>query len=133
MHKPAWKSQDPQFAKIQELLAGRPHTVIGGHADYFTHEVVDGHDYINMATCGGIRARPGPGNIDHVINVTLTPNGPLYANIRLVGLMDVTGETGQVRAYRSAHEPVVLKDRGRGETRFRHGARARSARRSRRG
>ena len=64
MHKPAWKSQDPQFAKIQEMLASRPHTVIGGHTHYFTHEIVDGHDYINMATCGGIRARPGPGNID---------------------------------------------------------------------
>jgi hypothetical protein len=99
MHKPAWKSHDPQFAKIQELLAGRPHTVIGGHTHYFTHETVDGHDYINMATCGGIRARPGPGNIDHVINVTLTPDGPLYANIRLIGLADVTGESGQVRAY----------------------------------
>jgi hypothetical protein len=105
MHKPAWKSQDPQFAKIQEMLASRPHTVIGGHTHYFTHEIVDGHDYINMATCGGIRARPGPGNIDHVINVTLTPNGPLYANIRLVGLMDVAGETGQVRAY-----PISLRE-----------------------
>ena len=99
MHKPAWKSHDPQWAKIQEMLAGRPHTVIGGHTHYFTHEVIDGRDYINMATCGGIRARPGVGNIDHVINVTLTPAGPIYANMRLTGLMDVNGESGQIRAY----------------------------------
>lgn len=99
LHKPAWKTQDPQFAKIQELLAGRNYTVIGGHTHYFTHELIDGHDYINMATCGGIRSRPGAGNIDHVINVTLAPAGPLYANIRLNGLMDAAGQTGQVRAY----------------------------------
>lgn len=99
MHKPAWKSNDPQFAKIQEMLSGRDATVIGGHTHYFTHELIDGHDYINMATCGGIRSRPGPGNIDHVVNVTLTPAGPLYANIRLIGLMDQAGATGQIRAY----------------------------------
>jgi UDP-2,3-diacylglucosamine pyrophosphatase LpxH len=99
MHKPGWKTQDNQFAKIQAMLADRPHTVIAGHTHYFTHEVIDGHDYINMATCGGIRQRPGPGSIDHIINVTLTQNGPLYANIRLTGLMNLAGESGQTLAY----------------------------------
>jgi hypothetical protein len=99
MHKPGWKSQDKQFAKIQAMLAGRPYTVIAGHTHYFTHEVIDGHDYINMATCGGIRQRPGPGSIDHIINVTLTQKGPLYANMRLTGLMNVAGESGQTLAY----------------------------------
>lgn len=99
MHKPAWKLQSKEFAKIRAMLTGRPHTVIAGHTHYFTHEVFDGHDYINMATCGGIRSRPGPGNIDHVINVTLTSAGPLYANMRLNGLMNVAGETGQTLPY----------------------------------
>jgi hypothetical protein len=99
MHKPAWKTQDNQFAKIQTMLAGRPYTAIAGHTHYFTHEVIDGHDYINMATCGGIRQRTGPGSIDHIINVTLTQQGPLYANMRLTGLMNVAGESGQTLAY----------------------------------
>lgn len=30
--------------------------------------------------------------------VTLGPTGPLYANMRLNGLMDVAGNTGQVHA-----------------------------------
>ena len=51
------------------------------------------------ATCGGIRQRPGPGNIDHIINVTLTQGGPLYANMRLAGLMNLAGQTGQTLAY----------------------------------
>jgi hypothetical protein len=52
-----------------------------------------------MASTGGVRHRNGPGTMDHVLVVTLTPQGPLYANTRLTGLMDLAGETGQVRAY----------------------------------
>lgn len=99
LHKPAWKMKSPDFAKVQALLAGRPHTVIAGHTHYFTHEVVDGHDYINMGTTGGIRQQAGPGTMDHTMVVTLAQNGPVYANVRLNGLMDVAGETGQTRAY----------------------------------
>jgi 3',5'-cyclic AMP phosphodiesterase CpdA len=99
LHKPAWKMKSPDFVKAQALLAGRPHTVFAGHTHYFTHEVFDGHDYINMGTTGGIRTRAGPGTMDHTMLVSLTPSGPLYANTRFTGLMDVAGDTGQVRAY----------------------------------
>jgi predicted phosphodiesterase len=99
LHKPAWKMQSASFAKVQAMLAGRPHTVFAGHTHYFTHEVLDGHDYINMGTTGGIRQRNGPGTMDHVMLVSLTAQGPVYANTRLSGLMDIAGETGQVRAY----------------------------------
>ena len=37
--------------------------------------------------------------MDHALVATLTRDGPLYANTRLNGLMDIAGETGQVRAY----------------------------------
>lgn len=99
LHKPAWKMHSPDFAKVQAMLAGRPHTVFAGHTHYFTHEVIDGHDYINMGTTGGIRTRAGPGTMDHTLIVTLAAQGPLYANTRFTGLMNVAGETGQVRAY----------------------------------
>jgi len=98
-HRPAWKMQSPSFARVQALLAGRPYTAFAGHTHYFTHELFDGHDYINMAGTGGVRHRDGAGTMDHVLMVSLTPTGPIYANARLTGLMDVTGETGQVRAY----------------------------------
>jgi hypothetical protein len=99
IHKPAWKMHSESFAKIQAMLLGRPHTVFAGHTHYFTHEVFDGHDYINMGSTGGVRHRDGAGAMDHALMVTLTPAGPAYANTRLTGLMDVAGETGQVRAY----------------------------------
>ncbi|HEX4506654.1 MAG TPA: metallophosphoesterase [Alphaproteobacteria bacterium] len=99
LHKPAWKMASPAFARIQAMLGQRPYTVFAGHTHYFTHDVLDGHDLINMATTGGIKQQNGPGTLDHTMLVTLEPAGPRYANIRLSGLMDVAGASGQVHAY----------------------------------
>jgi UDP-2,3-diacylglucosamine pyrophosphatase LpxH len=99
IHKPAWKMGSASFAAIQAMLMGRPHTVFAGHTHYFTHERFGGHDYINMGSTGGVRHRDGAGTMDHALVVTLTRDGPVYANTRLTGLMDIAGETGQVRAY----------------------------------
>jgi hypothetical protein len=99
LHKPAWKMASPAMARIQLMLGQRPYTVFAGHTHYFTHDTLDGRDFINMATTGGIRQRSGPGTLDHTMLVTLGPAGPSYANMRLSGLMDVAGETGQVRTY----------------------------------
>jgi hypothetical protein len=99
LHKPAWKMATPAFAKVQKMLGTRPYTVFAGHTHYFTHDTLDGHDFINMATAGGIVHELGSGTMDHAMLVTLTPNGPVYANTKLTGLMDVAGATGQIRAY----------------------------------
>ena len=99
LHKPAWKYASPAFARIQAMLGPRNYTVFAGHTHYFTHDVLDGHHLINMGTTGGIRQQDGPGTMDHTMLVTMGPNGPNFANTRLNGLMDVAGQTGQVRAY----------------------------------
>lgn len=108
MHKPAWKKEFHCFADIQTLLQGRPHTVLAGHTHYFTHEIIDGADYINMATTGGIfnmatengtPLRLSPGTMDHVLLVNLQPEGPAIANLRLSGLMDAAGRTEQTLLY----------------------------------
>jgi UDP-2,3-diacylglucosamine pyrophosphatase LpxH len=99
LHKPAWKMNSASFETVRAMLKGRPHTVFAGHTHYFTHDVFDGNDYINMASTGGVRHRNGPGTMDHTMVVTLGHEGPIYANTRLTGLMNVAGETGQTRAY----------------------------------
>jgi hypothetical protein len=108
MHKPAWKKEFHCFAEMQELLHGRPHTVMAGHTHYFTHEMIDGADYINMGTTGGIfpmasengtPLRLGPGTMDHILLVNLQPEGPAIANLRLSGLMDKAGQTEQTLLY----------------------------------
>jgi len=108
MHKPAWKKEYDRFAQMQALLKGRSYTVFAGHTHYFTHEVFDGADYINMGTTGGLFStdsengvplRLGPGTMDHAMLVTLTSAGPVFANLRLNGLMDAAGRSGQTLAY----------------------------------
>ena len=98
MHKPAWKVKSTNWGRIEALLKDKPYTVFAGHNHYFTHEVRDGRDYIDMGTTGGIGHKQGPGVMDHTMFVTVTPQGPSYANIRLNGLMDLDGQTGQTRA-----------------------------------
>jgi len=102
LHKPAWKMTSPAFARIQLMLGQRNYTVFAGHTHYFTHDTLDGRHFINMGTTGGIRQQAGPGTMDHTMLVTLEPTGPSFANIKLAALMDVGGQSGQVRAYSGA-------------------------------
>ena len=99
MHKPAWVFKHHNWPRLELLLAGRPHTVIAGHQHYYQHEVRSGVDYIQMGTTGGSFHRAGPGKMDHVAWVTMTDNGPVFANIRLQGLQNKLGETGHERSF----------------------------------
>ncbi len=95
MHHPLWLYSDPAgFAKIEELLEGRKHTVIAGHTHHYLHERrKDSNYYILGTTGGGSRLRGNRfGEFDHVSLVTMTDEGPLLANLRLDGILrhDVT-------------------------------------------
>jgi len=96
MHKPAWTLDSGNFPKIEALLNDRPYTAFAGHNHYYLHEVRNGRDYIQMGTTGGIRHQDGPGTMDHIAWVTLDKGAPEIANIKLSGLLDRTGKTGQV-------------------------------------
>lgn len=99
MHKPAWDTPDSGFGEIEALLADRPHTVVAGHNHYYRHESRAGRDYITMGTAGAVSHQEGPGRMDHIAWVTLdAQRGPHIALIRLTGLLDVKGESGQTLA-----------------------------------
>jgi len=93
MHKPAWMYASEAFEQIEALLADRPYTVIAGHEHFYHHEKRNGRDYIDMGTTGGVWLRDGPGRFDHVIWVTMTETGPVFANLKLNGILDVTGKS----------------------------------------
>lgn len=88
MHKPAWIYPDKQFSRIESMLEDRPYSVIAGHEHYYTYTKRLGRDYIDMGTTGGIWLHDGPGRLDHIAWVTMTDEGPIFANIKLDGLMD---------------------------------------------
>ena len=98
MHKPAWTLASSQFDKIEAMLADRPYTVVAGHNHYYKHEVRNGRDYIQMGTVGGSAHQDGPGTMDHLTWVTVDGSGPRYALVRLTGLLDKTGASGQTLA-----------------------------------
>lgn len=89
LHRPAWRYESEEFDQIAAWLADRDHTVIAGHEHYYTHERRDGRDYFDLGTCGGVWLRDGPGRIDHVLWVTMTGDGPVFANVTLDGLLGV--------------------------------------------
>lgn len=98
MHKPAWDTPDSRFGEIEALLASRPYTVVAGHNHYYRHETRKGRDYIAMGTAGAISHQDGPGRMDHIAWVTVNAGAPRIALIRLTGLLDTSGESGQTLA-----------------------------------
>ena len=91
MHKPAWETDNKAFERIERMLSDRPYTVIAGHEHYYIYSNRFGRDYLDLSTTGGVWINQGPGNMDHITWVTMTDEGPVFANIRLDGLTDKYG------------------------------------------
>lgn len=86
LHKPAWIYDSAQFAQIEEMLHDRDYSVIAGHEHYYDYEERNDQDYIIMGTTGGVWLRDGPGRVDHITWVTMTDEGPVFANIEVDGI-----------------------------------------------
>jgi hypothetical protein len=92
LHEPAWeKPEKGNFKEIQELLKGRKHTVFGGHLHYYDYDSIDGVEHITMGPAGASFHQEGPGNVDHLMWVTMTDDGPQMANIALKGIFGRKG------------------------------------------
>jgi len=91
MHEPAWENPSDSFKAIQDMLKDRDHTFIAGHLHYYDYDEIDGHEHITMGPAGASFHQEGPGNVDHIMWVTMTEDGPEIANIALKGLFDRKG------------------------------------------
>jgi metallophosphoesterase superfamily enzyme len=91
VHEPAWENASDSFTAIQGMLADRKHTVVAGHLHYYDYDLIDGHEHITMGPAGASFHHEGPGNVDHVMWVTMTEEGPEIANIALKGVFDRKG------------------------------------------
>ncbi len=91
LHEPAWEKPSESFEAIRALLKGRKHTFFGGHLHYYDYDLIDGTEYITMGPAGASFHHEGPGNVDHVMWVTMTENGPEIANIAVKGVFDRRG------------------------------------------
>jgi len=91
LHEPAWENASEGFKTIQKLLKGRKHTFFAGHLHYYDYDLIDGYEYITMGPTGASFHHEGPGNVDHVMWVTVREDGPRMGNIALKGLFDRKG------------------------------------------
>jgi len=91
MHEPCWENPSDSFKKIQTSLKGRRHTIFAGHLHYYDYDNIDGYEYITMGPVGASFHHEGPGNVDHIMWVTMTDKGPQMGNIALKGLFDRKG------------------------------------------
>jgi 3',5'-cyclic AMP phosphodiesterase CpdA len=100
MHEPCWENPSESFKEIQAMLQGRDHTFFAGHLHYYDYDNIDGYEHITMGPAGSSFHHDGPGNVDHIMWVTMTDQGPQMGNIALKGLFDRRGlDTAMFGAY----------------------------------
>jgi len=95
VHQPLWdRGPDvhPDWLRVEALLGERPYTVFAGHTHNYAFNRRRGRDFITLATTGGGSRLRGPawGEFDHIAHVTLTPEGPVIANLLLDGIREST-------------------------------------------
>jgi UDP-2,3-diacylglucosamine pyrophosphatase LpxH len=92
-HQPDWehKQAGKAFQAIEEMVQGRPHTFITGHLHYYDYKNRNGTDYITMGPMGASWHKNGPGNVDHILWVTMKQGGPEMAMVTMDGVWDRRG------------------------------------------
>ena len=91
MHEPCWENPSESFKSIVKMLNGRNFTMYGGHLHYYDYDKINDREYITMGPTGASFHHEGPGNVDHIMWVTMTDDGPQMGNIALKGLFDRKG------------------------------------------
>ena len=100
MHEPCWENPAESFKEMQALLKGRDHTFFAGHLHYYDYDLLDGYEHITMGPAGASFHHDGPGNVDHIMWVTMTDKGPQMGNIALKGIFNRMGlDTTMFGAY----------------------------------
>ena len=91
LHDPVWENPSESFEAIRQMLKDRSHTFFAGHLHYYDYDDIEGHEHITMGPAGASFHHEGPGNVDHVMWVTMTEKGPQMGNIALKGVFDRKG------------------------------------------
>ena len=97
LHEPAWKNPADSFLAIEQLLQDRSYTFLAGHLHYYDIQQRFGRDYLAMGPAGASFHKDGPGNVDHILWVTMTDDGPRIAQITLDGIYGRAGRDLEVK------------------------------------
>ena len=91
IHEPCWENPSDSFNTIEKMLKDRPYTFFAGHLHYYDYDELNGREYITIGPAGASWHHDGPGNVDHILWVTMTGEGPQMGNIALKGVFDRKG------------------------------------------
>jgi hypothetical protein len=99
LHQPDWEHPKPgkAFLAIEKMVQGRPYTFIAGHLHYYEIEKRSGRDYITHGPAGASWHQNGPGNVDHILWITMKDDGPEIAQITLDGIWDRQGRDLKIK------------------------------------
>jgi predicted phosphodiesterase len=98
MHQPLWITPTAKnWLRVEQLLANRKHTVFTGHTHQYALHSRNNSDFFVLSTMGGVNKLRGKkyGEFDHFLWVTMTPNGPTYANLMLDGIDNKSIQTAE--------------------------------------
>ena len=113
MHQPLWVQNDTKrWTDVEKLLSGRNHNVFAGHYHRYWKTNRNSGKYIALATTGGGSRLRGTayGEFDHVVWVTMTPKGPILANLLLEGIWDENVVTDDLVDFvRNRPFPVIIE------------------------
>jgi hypothetical protein len=105
MHQPMWvyeegnmisarktigDAQVTGYGAVQQALGDRPYTAFAGHWHQYIKFVRNDRDHIVLGPTGGSSQLRGTeyGEFDHGVWVTMTPDGPVLANLLLEGIQN---------------------------------------------
>jgi len=73
------------------MLKDHSHTFFTKHLHYYDYDNINKRKYITIGPAGASWHHDGAGNVDHMMWVTMTDDGPQMANIALKGIFDRKG------------------------------------------
>ena len=91
LHEPIWENPSESFKALQKVLKDRKYTFFAGHLHYYDYDNIKGKEHITMGPAGASFHHEGPGNVDHLMWVTMTEEGPEMGNIALKGIFNRKG------------------------------------------
>ncbi|QJD85459.1 metallophosphoesterase family protein [Cohnella herbarum] len=101
MHKPGWKSDNPEFARLEQMLHGRPHTIFAGHfhALEYSEQEEGRHQQIQLGRTGGSPHGTNPCDENLILWVTMKSGVPAYRVIHLDGVTEIGNYSPQQHAH----------------------------------
>ncbi|MBB6730609.1 metallophosphoesterase family protein [Cohnella zeiphila] len=99
MHKPGWKAESPEFARLLQLLDGRPHTIFAGHFHSMEYKQENDRRLIQLGRTGAASHGNGKGDENLILWVTVRGGVPNFRVIHLDGTADVSAYPPQEHAH----------------------------------